>query len=143
MSSSKLSTTKPFTGIMNRSFQTLKHSQYLSGGLVDGHAPSPGVSKVPQGNERGTMGSKNPPCILEPLFFSARHRSRNPGFVLRPLSPICHCLAGRCVRRRTASFVLNLSIIPYGYNQLYIIYTCANRFSSLQLTLPRSEIRTS
>ena len=28
-----------------------------------------------------------PPCIVEPLFLSAQHGSRNPGFVLRPLSP--------------------------------------------------------
>ena len=33
------------------------------------------------------MGSKNPPCIVEPLSFSAQHGSKNPGFVLRPLSP--------------------------------------------------------
>ena len=44
-------------------------------------------SKAPQGNERGAMGSKNPPCILEPLLFSSRHGSKHPGFVLRPLSP--------------------------------------------------------
>ena len=31
--------------------------------------------------------NKGPPCTLEPLFFSARHGSKNPGFVLRPLSP--------------------------------------------------------
>ena len=45
------------------------------------------INKAPQGNERGAMGSKNPPCILELLFFSAQHGSKNPGFVLRPLSP--------------------------------------------------------
>ena len=45
------------------------------------------VSKAPQGNERGEMGSKNHPCILGPLSFSARHGSKNPGFGLRPLSP--------------------------------------------------------
>ena len=32
-------------------------------------------------------GSKKPPCIFEPLFFCARHGSKNPVFVLRPLSP--------------------------------------------------------
>ena len=42
------------------------------------------------------MGSKNPPA-LEPLCFSARHASKNPGFVLRPLSPIWHRLVGRCL----------------------------------------------
>ena len=34
------------------------------------------ISKAPQGNDRGTMGSKNPPCILEPLSFSAQHGSK-------------------------------------------------------------------
>ena len=33
------------------------------------------------------MGSKNPSAYLEPLCFSARHGSKNSGFVLRPLSP--------------------------------------------------------
>ena len=45
------------------------------------------LSKAPQGNERGALGSKNPPCILELLFFTAQHGSENPGLVLRPLSP--------------------------------------------------------
>ena len=44
-------------------------------------------SKAPQGNEKGAMGSKKPPCILEPLFVSAQRGSKNPGFVLGPLSP--------------------------------------------------------
>ena len=30
---------------------------------------------------------EEPPCILEPLVFSVQHGSKNPGFVLRPLSP--------------------------------------------------------
>ena len=38
-------------------------------------------------NKRGAMGSKNPLCILGPLLFSARHGSKNPGFVLRPFFP--------------------------------------------------------
>ena len=33
------------------------------------------------------MGSKNPPGIVDALSFSARQGSKNPGFVLRPLSP--------------------------------------------------------
>ena len=51
-------------------------------------------SKAPQGSARGAMGSKNPPCILEPLFFSAQHCSQNPGFVLRPRSPCAIALLG-------------------------------------------------
>ena len=27
--------------------------------------------KAPQGNERGAMASKNPPCVLEPSFLFA------------------------------------------------------------------------
>ena len=48
-------------------------------------ASKPGriVSEAPQGNERGAMGSKNLPCILEPLFCSIKHYRS----VLRPLSP--------------------------------------------------------
>ena len=30
---------------------------------------------------------RTPPRMLEPLAFSARHGSKNPGFYLRPLSP--------------------------------------------------------
>ena len=45
------------------------------------------IGKAPQGSERGATGSRNPPCILEPLFFSAQNGSKNLGFVLRPLSP--------------------------------------------------------
>ena len=45
------------------------------------------VSKAPQGKGRGAMGSKSPPCMSEPWFFSARHDSKIPGFVLRPLFP--------------------------------------------------------
>ena len=56
------------------------------------------ISKAPQGNERGAVGSKNPPCILEPLFFSARHGSKNPGFVLDPF-PHMPCV----VRLRAAT----------------------------------------
>ena len=57
------------------------------------------VSKAPQGSGRGATASKNSPCISEPLLFSARHGSKNPGFVLRPLSPfpLCHCLVGCCL----------------------------------------------
>ena len=37
--------------------------------------------------KRGAMGSKNPPLHIRSLVFSARHGSKNPGFVLRPLYP--------------------------------------------------------
>ena len=37
---------------------------------------SSGISKAPQSNERGALGSKNPPCILEHLLFSAQHGSK-------------------------------------------------------------------
>ena len=63
----------------------------------EGPRPEPWTSerfsKDPQGNERGAMGSKNP-LTLEPLFFSAQHGSKNPGFVLRPLSPCAIALLG-------------------------------------------------
>ena len=44
------------------------------------------LSKAPQGNQRGALGSENPSCIVEHLLVSAQHGSKNPGFVLRPLS---------------------------------------------------------
>ena len=36
------------------------------------------LSDAPQGNERVAMGSKNLPCILEPLCLSSRHGSPSP-----------------------------------------------------------------
>ena len=51
-------------------------------------------SAKPQGNERGAMGSKNPPCILEPLFL--QHQTLPLGSKI-PF-PLCHCLVGRCLR---------------------------------------------
>ena len=35
--------------------------------------------------------------LLEPLFFSAQHGSKNLIFVLRPPFPLGHCLVGRCL----------------------------------------------
>ena len=68
------------------------------------------ILRALQGSERGAMGSKNPPpCILEPLLFSARRGSKNPGFVRRPLSPRCHCLVGCCL------------VIPDNYTRIIII----------------------
>ena len=57
------------------------------------------LPRARQGSERETTGSKNPPCILEPSFFSARHVSKNPGFVLRPLSPYAVASLGVASRR--------------------------------------------
>ena len=37
--------------------------------------------------EGGGQRVLRPPCMLEPLFFSAQYGSKNPGFVLRPLYP--------------------------------------------------------
>ena len=53
-------------------------------------------NNINQGNNSAAMGSKNPPCILEPQFYSAGHGSKNPGFLLRPPFPRCHCLVGQC-----------------------------------------------
>ena len=61
------------------------------------------VSKAPQGKGRGARGSENPPCILEPCFFSAQHGMvLKLGFRSKTISPLCHCLVGRCLDRRTA-----------------------------------------
>ena len=61
---------------------------------------APRNSKAPKGNGIGATGSKNlglvlrPACMLEPLFFSARHGSKNLGLVLRPLCPYTVALRG-------------------------------------------------
>ena len=48
----------------------------------------PEDSAEPRGaTKERQMCSKKPPFVSEPLFFSARHVSKNPGFVLRPLPP--------------------------------------------------------
>ena len=52
------------------------------------------ISEAPKGNGIGATGSKTPPRILEPLFFSARHGSKNIGLVLRPLCPYTVALRG-------------------------------------------------
>ena len=56
------------------------------------------IGRAPRGNERGAMGSQSPPTYQNPCFslLGMVHGSKNPGSVLRPLSPICRCLVGRC-----------------------------------------------
>ena len=44
------------------------------------------ISEAPQGNERGALGSKNPPAYWNPCF-SLPSMVQNLGFVLRPVSP--------------------------------------------------------
>ena len=41
----------------------------------------------PAGQQKRGNGLEEPPCKSEPFFFPARHGFKNPGFVLRPLSP--------------------------------------------------------
>ena len=47
----------------------------------------PPLAKPRRATKEGRWILEPPPCILAPLFFSARDGSKNPGFVLRPLSP--------------------------------------------------------
>ena len=59
--------------------------QYKYGGATmggDGHQQKPRRTA-----KEGQWVLRNPPCVLEPVFFSSRHGSKNPGFLLRPPSP--------------------------------------------------------
>ena len=54
------------------------------------------VSKAPQGNERGAMGSKNPPACWNPCV-SLLSMFLKLGFRFQtPFAP-CRCLVGRCL----------------------------------------------
>ena len=58
-----------------------------------------------------------PPCMLEPLFVSARHGSENPGFVLRPLSPymplpLWALLNGSWLRSTSSETLCVVQIVP-------------------------------
>ena len=78
------------------------------------------VSKAPQGNERGAMGSKNPRCTLEPLFFSAQHGSKSPGFVLSPLCPYATASLGVAYQAcGLLSIYLSISLSLYIYIYIY------------------------
>ena len=83
----------------------------LAPGFPSCEARARKVSKAPQGNERWGNGFEEPPCMLEPLLFYARRGSKNPGFVLRPRFPLCHCLVGRCLERDRESFGREVSRI--------------------------------
>ena len=54
------------------------------------------LSKAPQGNVRGVIGSKKPPCILEPYFSPLGMVLSTPASSKAPF-PLCHCLVGRCL----------------------------------------------
>ena len=49
--------------------------------------PARGLSAKNHGATKEGQWVLRAPCMLELLFFSARHGSKNSGFVLRPLSP--------------------------------------------------------
>ena len=58
------------------------------------------------------------PCILEPSFFSARHSSKSPSFVLRPLSPCAFASLGRFYVASRGDFVI------IYYISLHYITSC-------------------
>ena len=118
----------------------------LSGGALrrddhDAHGPAhaeeepQGPSKAPKGNGTGATGSKNLPRILELLFFSARHGSKNLGLVLRPLCPYTVALRGVAYRwggGRTCPYdcmyvcVYIYIYTLYIYIYIYIYYICVH-----------------
>ena len=83
---------------------------------------SPNLSKAPQGKERGAMGSNNPPCMSEPLCFSARHGSKNHGLVLRPLFPLCHCLVGPCLIMAYVVYMIMYAMYLYNFVSSLFVY---------------------
>ena len=76
------------------------------------------IYTYPKVNGLGAAGSKSPPCILEPLFFSARRGSKNSGFVLRPLCPYTVALTGVAVVRPV--HLLRVSLLLVGLLELRI-----------------------
>ena len=87
-------------------------------------------SKAPQGNERGAVGSKNPPAFWNPGCFSAQHGSGNPGFVLRPLSPMP--LPRRALL--TDADVLVAPVIPGGFDAGELVRGVARSWCVLSAT---------
>ena len=57
------------------------------------------ISKAPRGNERGAMGSKNPPADWNPCFLCSAW-FLEPWFRSKTPFPLCHCLVGRCLTDR-------------------------------------------
>ena len=80
------------------------------------HAPG----KAPQGDKRGSMGSKNPPAYQSPCFsllgmvLKLWFRSKTP-------FPLCHRLVGRCLetwdnKRNMCCYVSDLCSIKNAKN---------------------------
>ena len=57
-------------------------------------------AKLRRATREGQWVLRAPLHIRTLLFFSARHGSRNPGFVLRPLSPYAIASSGAAYTRR-------------------------------------------
>ena len=56
------------------------------------------LGKSPAGQRREGQGVlRVPHCIVEPWCSSAKHGSKNPGFVPRSIFPRYRCLVGRCL----------------------------------------------
>ena len=76
------------------------------------------LSNAPKGNGIGATGSKNPRA-LEPLFFSARHGSKNLGLVLIPLCPYTIALRGVAYLHRASDVRIYICKLG-GYSELRI-----------------------
>ena len=71
------------------------------------------IQQSPAGQRKRGNGFWEPPCILEPLFFSALHDSKNPGFVLWPLSPYAIASLGVARRGSRLFFDQESELQPY------------------------------
>ena len=73
------------------------------------------------------MGSKSPPCILEPLFASAQRGSKNPGFVLIPVFP--YGIASLGVAYSDLSIrVVRAQVVQFEFVELVLLWQLDKEF---------------